>query len=80
MTEIHLIEALSLANLFQLIFWGYHVHVLLNRAMSKNFAEYNLIKKGPPKITTVNLVEDESEETSILNELNGMFPTKESAS
>lgn len=80
MTEIHLIEILALANVVQLFFWGYHVHVLLNKAMSKSFAEYNLIKKGPPKVTTVNLVEDESEEASILSELNGIFPTRESAS
>lgn len=66
-------EILAALNLVQLFFWGYQVHTLVNKLMSKNFAEYKLIQNGPPKITEVPLEENEFEESEILGELNGMF-------
>jgi hypothetical protein len=73
MSDIHLIEALALTNIFQLFFWGYHVHVLVNKAMSKNFAEYKLVKDGPTQVVETPIEEDYDEE-DILGELNGILP------
>lgn len=62
-------------NVAQFVFWGLCTHTLINKLMSKNFAEYDLIKKGPPK-GEPGIDEDgvsKEEEQEILNELNGHF-------
>lgn len=82
MSDIHLIEALCALNVFQFCFWGYQVHVLVNKAMSRDFAEYKFVKNGPALEQAPKDDADDFEEMSILNELNGLLPQahKESAS
>lgn len=74
MSPEHVIEALALLNLLQFGFWGFVVNKLVNKVMCKNFAEYSMIKNGPPKLEAAK--EDfgsKEEEQEILDEVNSMF-------
>lgn len=68
------IGLLLLLNVLQACFWGYQCQRLLNKLMSRNYAEYDLIASGPavsePKKEDPT---DSLEEQAILNELNGLF-------
>lgn len=73
MSEL-LISFLILLNLFQFIFWSYQVQKMINKLMSKNYAEYDLVKSGPPPVE----IKPENpfsahEEQAILDELNGLI-------
>lgn len=75
-SEHMLISVLSALNIVQLIYWGYHCHTLINKLMSRNFAEYDLVKKGPAKVNQFEALDEEAEQEnqSILSELNGLLP------
>lgn len=74
--SLWLLGFLVLLNLGQFFFWSFQVHRLVNKLMSKDFAEYNAIVRGPPKREPplVN-IEGEVEEQDILKELNSMLST-----
>lgn len=76
MIEIWLIALLSILNLVQFFFWSAQVHRLVNKLMSKDFAEYNAVVNGPqpPSVRPVDL-EAVAEEEDILKELNAMVST-----
>jgi hypothetical protein len=79
MSEVVVVVSLSVLNIVQLIFWGIHTHKLTNKLMSRNFAEYDLVRKGPPKEKEqieFSEYEEELEEEEILTELNGMIRAK----
>lgn len=71
-----LIGLLASLNLIQFFFWSFQVHRLVNKLMSKDFAEYNAIVKGPPE-RTPQVVDFDSvvEEQDILKELNSLLST-----
>lgn len=61
-------------NVYQFIFWSSQVNKLLNKLMSRNYAEYVSAEKyTPPEPKKITLDPDLSEETEILTELNGML-------
>jgi len=70
------IIALGALNLFQLFYWGFTVQRLVNKLMSRNFAEYNAVINPPTEVAS-NLThkeyEEAKEEQAILDELNGMI-------
>lgn len=63
-------------NLIQFFFWSRKVSELIDKLMSRNYAEYvqtqSLKEPIPDKIVLPTI--DETEEQDILNELNGMLP------
>lgn len=67
-----LVGILSAANVFQFLFWSWQLQTLVNKLMSRNFQEYQLIKEGPPppRPTPVDF-EAVVEQEEILSELNG---------
>lgn len=71
MEAIYLLIAL---NLLQFVYWSWQVHRLVNKLMSRNFAEYHAIVQGPIKDTPRAIPLEHVEEKHILEELNGMFP------
>ncbi len=66
---------LALLNVIQLVVWSVVTQRLVNKLMSKNYAEYDLIKNGPPidDKPSVRDYHEELEEREILEELNGLF-------
>lgn len=71
--ELWLVVLLSVLNVAQFFFWSMQVHRLVNKLMSKNFAEYNAIISGPePVAPRPPDLEAEHEEQEILKELNSM--------
>ena len=60
---------LILLNIFQFFFWSKQVHKLVDKLMSRNYAEYVSIKNPP--LPTVS-EDDLGEESDILEELNDM--------
>jgi hypothetical protein len=74
MSAEHVAEALALANLIQFVFWAFVANKLVNKVMSRDFAEYSLIKKGPKKKDEVkDDLAARDEELEVLNEVNAMF-------
>ena len=71
MFEIVSLTLLGL-NVFQLVYWSRQTHKLIDKVMSRNYAEY--VQITTPPLPTVK-VEDDSliEEKDVLKELNGMF-------
>lgn len=68
------ILCLSGLNAFQLLYWTWTVHKLVNKLMSRNYAEYNYVEK-PPKSSLksgVVVADDLVENEKVLNELNAM--------
>lgn len=67
--------ALIAMNLIQLGFWCICVHRLIDKIMSKNYAEYVSTKsyKRPKESQTLPGNEISAEEQAILDELNGKF-------
>jgi len=63
-------------NLFQFWFWSKQNSRLVDKLMSRNYAEYvqaqGLLKPLPMSI--VDSAEDDISDDDILNELNGMLP------
>lgn len=69
-----IILILILLNALQMLFWGYQCQRLINKVMSRNYAEYDLIVNGPREAPPKK--EDpisQQEEQEILDELNGLF-------
>ena len=66
--------ALLALNVFQIVYWSRQVQKLVDKLMSRNYAEYVQVSKPP--LPTVKVTEDDAvDEREILNELNGMFST-----
>ena len=57
--------------LIQHLFWTYQTHKLIDKLMSKNFAEYHMIK-NPAKIEKPKEL-DPIEEKELLQQINGML-------
>lgn len=76
MSDSQIIILLSGFNIVQFIFWSLHTHKLVNKIMSRNFAEYNQIVYPEP-LQPREIIDFSSakEEEDILNELNGMLPS-----
>lgn len=69
-----IIISLVSLNIFQLIFWSWQNHKLVNKLMCRDFAEYSLITNGPPKVEKPE--EDPNriaEEEAVLMEVNSLF-------
>lgn len=79
MSEAYVIAALIFLNVAQFIFWGIQNNKLVNKLMSKNFAEYDLVKNGPPKaekeVVGFSEYEETLEDKEYLAELNGQVGT-----
>ncbi len=73
----YVIAVLAVMNVAQLIFWAIYTHKLINKLMSKNFAEYDLVTKGPKspekEVLSFSEYQDDLEEKEILAELNGQL-------
>lgn len=67
---------LALANLLQLLFWSYQVQKLINKLMSRNFAEYNqLVNATDSKEAELTTGEHLGEDHDALDELNALIPS-----
>jgi hypothetical protein len=69
------IVVLAGLNICQYLFWSRQVNQLLNKLMSRNYAEYVSIEKeiaSPPQVK-MDLDPAIDEEKEILSELNGML-------
>lgn len=74
MTDFHVCLFLLCLNVVQFVFWGVTCQKLMNKLMSRNYAEYDLVKRGPkavPERKSQSEYEEELEESQILAELNG---------
>ena len=60
-------------NLVQLIFWSIQNQRLVNKLMSRNYAEYEQAQKPLEPRVVVKEFEEAAEEQDILRELNGMI-------
>jgi hypothetical protein len=70
--ELYLIIGLGCLNVFQFFFWSLEVHRLIDKLMSKNYAEYISVKK--PQLPVVFEQDPDSiDEQDVLKELNGAF-------
>ena len=69
------IGVLAGLNICQYLFWSRQVNQLLNKLMSRNYAEYVSIEKEikAPAQIKMDLDPDVDEEKEILSELNGML-------
>lgn len=66
----YLVIGLAALNIFQYFFWTWQVHKLIDKIMSRNFAEYvQATKPLEPDAPKVQLPEDED----ILKDLNRML-------
>lgn len=75
MTDFYVIAILASLNIFQFIFWSFQHHKLVNKLMSRNYAEYNQIVNPAPTVAREIIdFAPHKEEEDILNELNGMLP------
>lgn len=72
MSELIIIGLLAL-NVFQMFFWGYQCQRLINKIMSRNYAEYNQIVNPPKAVEKIGPDVDDQINQEILNELNGLF-------
>ncbi len=76
MTEpmlLGLIGFLSLLLIAQQAFFLFNIHRLINKVMSKNFAEYSTVLNKPERPQfQVQLPNDEDEFNNDLNALNGL--------
>lgn len=61
---------LLVLNVFQMVYWSRQVQKLVDKIMSRNYAEY--VQATQPPLPTVSLDDDSIEESNILDELNGM--------
>ena len=62
-------------NVFQLYYWSRVTHKLIDKLMSRNYAEYVSIEKSTDQSDKLPLrIETETDDESVLNELNGMIP------
>lgn len=69
--------AMTALNIIQFIFWSWQNQRLVNKLMSRNFAEYDYVIHKPKedsKIKSHREYESELEEQEILSELNGLLP------
>ncbi len=72
--ETIVIYALIGLNLVQLVFWAICVHKLIDKIMSRNYAEYVQSKPVRPVAKSSNEVDsNQAEEEEVLRELNGML-------
>lgn len=77
MIESFLVFFLVATNVFQFLFWSNQNQKLIDKLMSKNFAEYQAVKRKPdvkPQKDPEEELAAIEEERQILNELNGMLP------
>jgi hypothetical protein len=57
-------------NVFQFVFWSFQLHKLIDKLMSKNYAEY--ISAQKPQLPVVFTPDpEEISEDDVLRELNG---------
>lgn len=71
MIELIVICILTALNVFQFLFWSVQNQRLVDKLMSRDYAEYNLVKSGPPPRPEPKVdLESVAEETQILKELN----------
>lgn len=71
----YVVITLAGLNIFQFIFWSIQQHKLVNKLMSRNYAEYNqIISPAPIEQREIIDFRPHKEEEDILNELNGMLP------
>ena len=68
-----ILGALVALNIFQLIFWGFQVQRLVNKLMSRSYAEYDLVKRGPAPAQEFKQDPESADEHDVLKELNGMI-------
>lgn len=72
MADLIAIGLLAGLNVFQFIFWSVQNQRLVDKLMSRDFAEYNHVKSGPPPRVEPRLdLESVAEEQAILAEING---------
>jgi hypothetical protein len=60
-------------NVVQFLFWGLVTKNLVDRLMSRNYADYVSATKPPPSQTVKLLDPEIIEEQDVLNELNGIM-------
>ena len=71
MTDV-IIYVLLAVNVFQTVYWSSVQKNLIDRLMSRNYAEYVQVSKPP--LPTVKLdLENTVDEQDVLKELNGMM-------
>lgn len=58
-------------NIFQSVYWSRQVQKLVDKLMSRNYAEYVQVTK--PILPTVRLDDASVDEADVLDELNGMI-------
>lgn len=70
------ILGLGALNVIQFIFWSVQNQKLVNKLMSRNFAEYDMVLHKPKvqEVKSHRDYESDIEEREILAELNGMLP------
>lgn len=67
-----LLVSLLLLNVFQAVYWSRQVQKLIDKLMSRNYAEY--VSLTNPPLPTVKVKSDlEVDERDVLAELNGMI-------
>jgi hypothetical protein len=74
--DVVALAGLLALNAFQLVYWSRLQTRLVDRIMSKNYAEYVQLNKPvlPKALESITLPDDsEIEERDVLNVLNGMF-------
>lgn len=77
MTDLNLIMAPALLalNVFQLWFWSRMVHALIDKLMSRNYADYVQVNNSPDDAKGAPIDQGEAiEEKLILDELNSVLP------
>lgn len=77
LTSLYVVIAgLTLMNVFQLFYWSRQVHVLIDKVMSKNYAEYvqskSLLTPSPGQGDFPHEVRLPADD-EVLNEVNKLF-------
>lgn len=76
--DVFVVASLAFMNCLQLVFWSLVVHRLVNKIMSRNYGEYDLVKNGPAieqkSALSFSEYQEMMEEKEILNDLNSMLP------
>ena len=64
---------LSALNAFQLLYWSWQTHKLVNKLMSRNYAEYNYVKAPLASVPKTQDFESVNQNEEVLQELNAMI-------
>lgn len=74
MDALHVVcYLLAALNLFQFIFWSRQVHGLIDKLMSRNYAEYVASKAYKPSQKSSPTASSDVPDDMVLNELNGLL-------